>query len=250
MENKNDKSDLFLERRRQLLKMGAAGMPMVLTLRASAQEAIISQLRCVITLADSFKILVDDSGAAWVGSRNIRTKRDGSYKASSLKKFKDRANFVYPEGSAPASYRPDACEECEVDDSHSHGHDDDNWYTDANGDKQSSSDLLAHLSDNNGNYAMTDYLAGSGDDDSHNHNPACDDHGHTQGNGDCGYALYEYRRGMAINPGEYVSGNGFTISGDVGLYLALSTIYADEYGGNGSWPGISCIVSVLNYLGQ
>lgn len=247
MQNKNQKSEVFLDRRRQLLKMGAAGMPMLLTLRASAQEAVISQLRCVITMPNSFKILVDDSGAAWVGTRNIKTKNSGGFKTKSLAKFKDEANFVFPEGSVPGSYRPDECE-YETCDESGHGHDDD-------------FDLLAHLSDENGTYAMNDFLAGGGggkgkgdhshsqcDDDGH----SMDEHGHSIGtNEPCGYSLYEYSSSSTVTPGNFVSeGGSWTFSGDEGLYLALSIIYADEYGNDGNWPGVSCVVSVLNYIGQ
>ena len=245
---KNDKpnNSKFLEQRRQLLKLGAAGMPMVLTLRASAQQAVISQLRCAITVPDSFKILVDDAGAAWVGSGNIKKTKSGGYKSKDVIRFQDDANFVFPEGSVPASYRPDECEyeTCDPDDD---GDDDDD-------------DLLAHLSDEKGTYSLNDYLAGGGKKDKGGHSHSqCDDDGHTMDehdhsivtNGPCGYACYEYSRNYAITPGEYVSeGGNWNLSGDDGLYLSLAIQYAEENGNDGVWPGVSCIVSVLNYLGQ
>jgi hypothetical protein len=252
MPNKDEKSDTFLERRRQLLKMGVAGMPMVLTLRASAADAVISQLRCTITVSNSFRILVDDTGAAWMGTRTIRTKRDGSFKPKSLRKFKNKANFIFPGGSASESYRPEECEflSCEEADNDDHGH---------HSHDESSSDLLAYLSDKDGTYAMNDFLAGS---DEHTHgsgHSACDDNDHSQDehghsiptNEPCGYSLYEYTTGHSITPGHYVSSGGsWNLSGDDGLFLELSIIYADENGEHGRWPGISCLVSVLNYLGH
>jgi len=251
----SNKPNVFLERRRQLLKMGAAGMPMMLTLRASAQEAVISQLRCVITMPKSFKILVDDTGAAWVGNRNIRKDKKGVFRPNSLNKFMDKAKFVFPEGSAPVAYRPDACETCDPDDG------DDSGGDDSGGDDDSDFDLLSHLSDENGTYAMNDYLAGDGGygggDDSggedHGHGQCDEDdgHGHGQTSADCGYVCYEYSSGQSITPGDYISqGGGWTISGDEGLYLSLSLLYAEEYGNSGRWPGVSCIVSVLNYIGH
>jgi len=246
MQNKNDKTNLFLENRRKLLKLGAAGMPMVLTMRASAQQAVISQLRCAITVPDSFKILVDDSGAVWVGDRKLRKDKSGAYKTKDIVKFQDKADFVFPEGSAPESYRPDECEYETCDESgHSHGHDDDD-------------DMLSYLSDENGSYSLNDYLSGSGGGDNHSHSQ-CDDDGHSMDehghsvvtNAPCGYAVYKYSRNYSITPGEFVNGSGnWSLSGDDGLYLSLAILYAEENGNDGNWPGVSCIVSVLNYIGQ
>lgn len=275
MQTGNDKSSEFLERRRQLLRMGAAGMPMLLTLRASAREAVVSQLRCVITMPGSLKILVDNSGAAWVGDGSLQqasSKGKGKGKGkgkkgwgsgstgwtqSSIDDFKSNANWVFPAGSAPAAYRPDACEEDECED---------NWSDDSSGwwDDNSDLDLVSHLSDQNETYAANDIVAGNsgnsywgggwGDDDC-GHNQGDDDsgssHSHSQGIVDCGYACYEYSQNQSITPGDYVTqGGSLNITGDDGLYLALSMIYADQYGANGDFPGVSCIVSVLNYIGQ
>jgi len=244
MAKKNSNSNRFLEQRRQLLKLGAAGMPMVLTLRASAQQAVISQLRCAITVPNSFKILVDDAGAAWVGSGSIAQTSSGNYKDKDIIAFQESANFIFPEGSVAASYRPDECEyeTCDPDD-----------------DDDDDDDLLAHLSDDTGTYSLNDYLAGSGDeDDAHSHTQ-CDDDGHTLDehdhsivtNGVCGYACYEYSRNYEVSPGDYVTeGGSWNLAGDDGLYLSLAIQYAEENGNDGVWPGVSCIVSVLNYLGQ
>ncbi len=243
MTDKNKKTDLFLEQRRDLLKLGAAGMPMVLTLRASAQEAVISQLRCTITIPSKFKILVDDTGAAWVGSGKLRTdKKTGNLKDKDVKNFKHDASYIFPHDSVSASYRPDACEYETCDESGGSGDHD---------------DLLSHLTDENGTYAMNDYLAGSGEDDGHDH--SCDDDGHAQDshghsiitNAPCGYAVYEYSRSQIISPGDYVTqGGDWNLSGDDGLYLELSLKYIDENGVNGHWPGVSCVISILNYMGH
>jgi len=249
----NKKTDAFLEKRRQLLKLGAAGLPMVLTLRASASEAVISQLRCLITVPSNLKILVDDTGAAWVGDGSISEEGGGGYDLDDIASFKADADYTFPEGSAPSEYRPEACEIDDCEDG------------DGSGDI-----LLSHLTDEQGNYSLTenltDYIAGGGGDDhchslpDHDHGGGKkgkgkgkgghghgDDHGH--GQGDCGYALYVYDNSV-ITPGNYVDESGnWTISGDDGLFLALSLAYAEEYGPGGSWPGVSCIVSILNYVG-
>jgi len=249
-----DKGDLFLEKRRQLLKLGAAGMPMVLTLRASASEAVISQLRCVVALPSNLKILVDDTGAAWVGNGSIGTGPGGGYDSADITSFKANADYTFPDGSAPSEYRPDACvvEDCED--------------GDGRGDI-----LLSHLTDKQGNYSLTsgldDYIAGSDYDDDDCHNQE-DDEGGKKGKGkgndededdydddddahnqtDCGYTLYEYSN-TVITPGNFVDESGnWTISGDEGLFIALSLAYADEYGNQGNWPGVSCLVSILNYV--
>jgi len=247
MTQKSNDPNSFLEKRRQILKLGAAGMPMVLTLRASAQQAVISQLRCAITVPDSFKILVDDTGAVWVGSDKIDEDKNGNLKPKQIKKFKENANFVFPEGSAPVVYRPDECEYETCDDDDDDDDDDD-------------FDLLSHLSSDDGTYSLNDYLAGGGGkkDDSHDHNQ-CDDDGHSMDehghsiptNSGCGYACYEYSKNYAVTPGEFVTeGGSWNLTGDDGLYLSLAILYAEENGNDGVWPGVSCIVSVLNYIGQ
>lgn len=234
------KNDTFLERRRQLLRMGAAGMPMALTLRAGATEAIVSQLRCVITIPGSLKILVDQDGAAWVGDRSVNTS-----KTKSINKFKNKADYEFSTGTVPVSYRPD-CGSSGDDSS-----DDSGWGDDSSDDSCSSDDswseadfdIFAHLDTPTSQSYSADYLAGSGGDDS------SDDHCHTQ-ESEC-YAVYSYSQGTEIIPGNYTNGGtGWSIGGgsDAELYLALSLEYEEAYGSNGSWPGISCIVSVINYL--
>ena len=241
------KDKTFLERRRQLLRMGAAGMPMALTLRAGATEAVVSQLRCVITIPGSLKILVDEDGAAWVGDGSIKTDKKGNYKSKSISKFKSGADYEFQAGSVPASYRPD-CDSGSSDDSgwgddsgddssdDSCGSGDDSW-------AEADFDILAHLDDPVKQSYAADYIAGGGGDDS------SDDHCHTQDT-EC-YAVYSYSQGQEITPGNYTNGGtGWSIGGgsNAELYLALSLQYEQVYGEGGNWPGISCVVSVINYL--
>lgn len=99
--NQPQKSSDRIEARRQFLKLGAAGLPMVITARAGAQQAVISQLRCAITLQSRMRILVDQNGAAWAGSRNVNLNRNNS-----ITRFKNQADFVYPNDTVPSGYRP------------------------------------------------------------------------------------------------------------------------------------------------
>jgi hypothetical protein len=94
-------SEKTISERRTFLKMGAAGLPMVLTLRASAAGAVISQLKCAATLQTRQRILVADDGSCWVGSSNVNISRNNS-----IVKFKKNAEFVFPAGSAPSNYWP------------------------------------------------------------------------------------------------------------------------------------------------
>ncbi len=186
MSNTEKNSNNFMEQRRQLLRLGAAGMPMVLTLRAGASGPLISQLQCVVTIPGSLRILVDGSGSAWVGNGNLKQKK-GKYKSKDINNFKSNADYTFPNNSAPSQFRPSGC---------STGDDDD-------------------------------------DDNS------------------C-YELYSLDAYQLITPGDYVDINGnWNLNSDsASLYIALSARHADLSPSDGSWPGISCIVSILNYLGQ
>jgi len=256
MQNSNKQSELYKAHRRQLLRMGAAGMPMVLTLRASAAEALISQLQCVFVIPKKTKILVDDEGRAWVGTKKLGA--DGNNpKTKDIGSFKDKADYVFPAGSVPEDYRPDACapNPCA-----------DDWL--AKMEPAEIDSMFAHLTDNEGDYLAAEGFSGRSDDDddddddddgshcvtnSHGHSVETDSNGHiveddSSGYASCGYKVYEVSN-KTVKPGDFVSGSGsWNLSGDTGLYIALSLQYADSHGDAGGWPGISCIVSILNYL--
>ena len=249
------KSDL-LESRRQVLRMGAAGLPMVLTLKASANEILISQLQCIIRLPKKVNILVDENGKAWVGTKNIKSKRNRGLKISDIEKFKEDAQYVFPNGSAPGDYRPDACppDNCGDDDDDPWGDDDGD---DDNGDDDSwdlaTTELdqmlrssLPSQADGMAAFASDDDEDEDDDDgDDDDDEEDCDEE-YT----DCGYNFYKLRKNQEITPADYLNGSSWNPSGAKGLYVALSITYADSYGNQGSWPGVSCIVSILNYLGQ
>lgn len=251
MQKSKVRSEQFKAHRRQLLRMGAAGLPMVLTLRASASGALISQLRCTFTIPNSTKILVDDTGQAWVGTSKLGISGNKP-KNKNISKFKNHAQYVFPAGTVPSSYRADACPPDPCDGFA-------NNLNDANVDS-----MFAHLTDSEGDYQATEGFSGAGNGGSHSHNNndhiQCDNHGHqvdehghsigsnTGKYAECGYKAYNVSNNQ-IAPGDYVNNGSWSLPGDEdGLYLSLSINYADSYGNTGGWPGISCIVSILNYL--
>lgn len=233
-----DSEQRKLADRRQLLRMGAAGLPMVLTLKASAQQVLVSQLQCAFVLPSRVRILVNCDGAAWVGSGRIRYRNGRGWNVADLNAFKSNADYVFPAGTVPSSYRPTACPEvvCDADD------DDDNGNSYGN-DTLSELDALLNspMPSNAAEIAGFSVNSGGSDDDDD-----CDPEWQ-----DNGYARYNISRNTEIKPSDYLGSNGgWNPSGSKGLYILLSLSYANSYGNSGSWPGISCVVSILNYLGN
>lgn len=240
-ENSEDASENLkrLSDRRQLLKLGAAGLPMVLTLKASAQQVVISQLQCAFVLPKRVRILVDCDGRAWVGSRRVRYTNGKGWLVSDLDKFKDRANYVFPANTVPSDYRPSECpaEVCDPDDDD----DDDNSYNSSNQISELDALLNAPMPSNASEIAGFTQNSSRSDDDDDDCDPKYQDNG---------YELYTIDKKSEITPADYLNGSNWDPSSDAkGLYIALSLTYANSYGNQGSWPGISCIVSILNYLG-
>jgi len=262
--NNQKKDGDFLARRRQLLKLGAAGVPMVLTLKASATQPIHSALDCAFVIHNKVKILVDADGKAWMGDGNIREK-NGKYKSQDIKQFKNNADYVFPEYTVPERFRPDECDEGGDSCSGSSGYgDDDSGYgsygggygDDDGGDGDEScdsdddggyggygDDSGGHSGDDSGGSSSWRHGGGRGDDDG--------DDSSGGGNGgwtDC-YKLYEIDRNTTITPSDYLNGSGnWNLNGPNGLYLLLAGKYLDTYGNDGGFPGISCLLSILNYL--
>ena len=229
------KSQQRLSDRRHLLKMGAAGLPMVLTLKASAQQVLVSQLQCAFVLPARVRILVNCDGAAWVGSRSVQYRNGQGWRVSHLVRFKDEADYVFPAGTVPNGYRPTACPEevCNPDD------DDDGWNNGGDGNISELDALLnAPMPTNAADFAN---YSGRSDDDDDSCDPAWQDNG---------YSLYTLSKNTEIKPSDFLNGSSWNPSGTTGLYLALSLTYANSYGNSGSWPGISCVASILTYLGQ
>ena len=248
-ESKQTNTD-FLERRRQLLRLGATGVPMVLTLKASAAQPIHSALDCLFVIPKKVRILVNEDGKTWVGDGNIK-KKQGKFKVSDIEKFKRDADFVFPNGSAPEQYRPDACPPpnpaCDDDDD---GDDDDDDDFGRFGAGQtgilfgtSGDDLLNGLLAPRQVASAASFRADDDDDDD---DDECDEDTAWT---DCGYNFYKINKNTTITPSDYLSGGGaWQLNGKNGLYIALANKYLDTYGNDGGFPGISCLLSILNYL--
>lgn len=235
--------------RRNLLKLGVAGMPMVLTLKASARQLAISQLQCVIVLPRRIRILVDSDGNAWSGTRNISYDASkGGYSLSDIERFKTHRNTQEFTGGLPSNLIPSSCPSYSYggDDCNSDDDDDDYDYDSYDEFDNASSDMDILMQNASASYA--DGVAESGsyykkDDDDDDDD--CEEPTHT----DCGYYFTSLRRNTEIRPADFLDGNTWNLQGDEGLYVALSLQYACGVGSSG-WPGISCIVSILTYVQQ
>ncbi len=97
--------------RRDLLKLGAAGLPMMLTLTSSAQGAVASQLTCFFRLPARVRIMVNTDGDAWSSTtHNVRfSKKKQAYRKDDLDEFLLPANSQQFTGGVPSMYRPPIC---------------------------------------------------------------------------------------------------------------------------------------------
>jgi len=97
-----------LASRRNLLRMGAAGLPMVLTLKASARQAALSQLQCFFRLPSRYRIMVNSNGEAWASTTNnvgFNNNRQ-AWRGDQLDDFILPANSVHFPAGVPAVYIP------------------------------------------------------------------------------------------------------------------------------------------------
>lgn len=203
--NISDAQSAKTEARRNVLKMAAAGMPMVLTMKASASGALISQLRCSFTLGVRQRMLVDPDGAVWVNTRNIAYDPTKGLYDDDIAAFK-ADGIAFAAGSAPSQFRPLEC---------------------------------ASSGDDDGSGGK-----GKGGDDDDDDD---DDDGWT----DCGYNYYRLGQNVTITPADYLNGSTWNIgSNKKGLYLELTRQYALSGAMGANWPGVSCLSSILIYLGQ
>ncbi len=246
----------FVARRRELLKLGAAGMPMLLTLKASAAQPVHSAFDCLISLPEMC-IMVGEDGAAW-----IVTDGAGRYDAgeaittSTVNSFKSDASYVVPAGTVPDRYRsqedcPDPCSgggggHDDEDDGWGDNDEDDGW-----GDEDEDDDCSSSDDDDDGHGNGHGHGHGDNEDDGWGDHDDDDDDGGEVDDAICKYKIYCYGDNTQIAPGNYVSESGnWNISGDTGLYLVVAAKYADLYGERGNFPGVSCLLSILIYLGQ
>lgn len=224
--------------RRHLLMLGAAGLPMMLTMKASAREVLISQLTCTVKLPRRMRILVDCDGVAWVGTKNIQYKNGKGFKVAHITRFKDNASYQFPAGTVPNDWRPDVCpiEECNNDDDD----DDDYDYDYASASAELDELMRASMSDQADGIMLAAARKGDDDDDDDD----CDEDWI-----DSGYAFYNISKNTVITPADHISGNSWNVqNNNNGLYIVLSLAYESSHGNTAGWPGISCIFSILTYL--
>lgn len=233
-----------ISERRQLLTLGAAGLPMMLTLKASAREVLISQLTCTVKLPQRMRILVDCDGAAWVGTRRIDYVNGKGFEVADIVKFKDKASYVFPAGTVPNNWRPDTCpiEECNNDDDDD---DDDDDFDFESASAELDELMRASFSDQaDGIVLASTMISRKGDDDD-------DDDDCDEDYVDSGYAYYQINKNTTISPADHLSGSTWsTQNNNNGLFIELSLAYEASYGNTAGWPGISCIFSIITYLGQ
>jgi hypothetical protein len=109
-DDQNLKTDQVNKRhmeRRQVLRLGVAGMPMMLSMRASAQSFANSALDCTITIPADLSILVHRDGRAWVTDRvNIG---NGRLTNRRVRRIQRRAQYFFPSGTVPDQYRETTC---------------------------------------------------------------------------------------------------------------------------------------------
>ena len=188
-DNNKPSDDKTRADRREILRLGLAGMPMMLTLKASAQQAVVSQLQCAFRVPERLRVMVSADGTAWASTtHNVRfSNRRQAFRAEDLNEFISPGNSTRFDGGVPEVYRPQACATPPDPDS--------DWV-------------------------------------------------------DCGWNKFTIGRNLQITPADYLSNGTFQINGDEqGLYLALTLQYASQTS-SANWPGLSCVVSILNYLGQ
>ncbi len=230
-----------LSDRRQLLRLGAAGLPMVLTLKASAQQAVISQLQCIIKMPLRLRFLVDCDGAVWVGTRFIRYENGKGWKVSHITRFKNNASQIFPAGAAASAFRPVDCPAvvCDDDDDDGGKNNDGDYTGGGNGLSELDRLLNSGVPSNASEIASYSNSRSKDDDDDDDCDPDWQD---------SGYAFYQINKNTEITPGEIINGTGSANNEAQALFVSLSVKYSQDLEGQSSWPGISCIVSILNYL--
>ena len=238
--------------RRQVLALGTAAVPTVLTLRASASQALVSQLTCLFRMPAGYVFLVDAAGAVWMADLGWSS-APNKVKQSHVDEIKSSASFIFPAGTAPQNRRPKGCDDDDDDwgdDDDDDGgwgddDDDDGWWDDDEDDLRPV--MNAFQDQNSRHYWWWDDDDDGGDDD--------DDDDDDGGNGNkdvsCNYKIIVNKRDIEFPISRRVDAQGnWKLNGKRGFYILLATRYAEVYGNSGNFPGISCIVSVLNYFDQ
>lgn len=114
LEPSNDKQNAVEKQfaaRRDLLKLGVAGLPMVLTLNSSAAHAAASQLTCFFNLPERVRIMVNSDGHAWASTtHNVRfSNKRQAFRKDDLDEFLLPGNSLEFTAGVPSQYIPTGC---------------------------------------------------------------------------------------------------------------------------------------------
>ena len=236
--------------RRKLLQLGAVGMPMMFTLRASAQSAVVSALQCTIDIPSDWVILVDSDGAAWVGDMDWNSNKELTQKV--VDDLKEDSSFEFPAGAVDEQFRPDG--DCEVDEDKDCGWGNDTVDPAGDNDDQNScaadpnreTPWFEEVDEGDGNNTP-----GNSNNDGNGQGGDNDNKGNKDKNEDisCLFKVYEMSNSSPFPVGDVVDVNGnWSLEGNDGLYVSLATQYAIQNESAEGFPGVSCLVSVLNFI--
>jgi len=219
-----------LQARRQMLRMGAVGLPMMLTMRASAQS-VVSQLQCTIEIPRNYNALIDADGAVWMVRANLsQVDVLTDETVARLQQRAERRGFVFPPGSASAEFRPDPSS-CRGDD------DDYDYDDDDDDDDDRGSRGLGRCGGNRGRGVGNEC-----DDD--------DDDDDDEDDVSCYYNLVQFGRRDSFAAEEVFDLNGnIYATEERQLFLELAQAYMRDNPAGTEFPAISCIISVMAYTG-
>lgn len=213
--------------RRELLRLGAVGLPMLVTLRASASEALISQLRCTLTVPARYIILVHRDGRAWVAENSSGS--EPKLSRGTIKQIKRDALFTFEAGTVGAPYTPDVA--CEAQDNSGNG----------NGGSQGDpvdEDERGRGRGGNGGRGGEPVEDGSATQTTDDNDP-------------CDHRLVYFGSQTTFTIGDRVSESGaITVNDELGLFTRLAFQSAIDEGAGSNFPGVSCVASVLDFVNQ
>ena len=281
-------NDRQMADRRAVLRLGMAGLPMMVTLKASANSSYVSQLQCIMTIPSGYSAMIDVNGRVWLAVTNWSSVPPITEEV--VNDFKSSAVFVFPDGTAPSTYIPDGqCDPntgadpgtgpqpCDDDDDDNDDDDEDDsgggsgggssdddddidyndpqYYTEKCprwerwGKKKQNrrrEECFTEPSQNSGGYGG----GGSNDDDSDDDDDDCGgDNGPATYS--CAYTIVNFPDNDQFHMGDVVSEGGqWSATGLRAFWIELATAYTREFPNGATFPGVSCLVSVLNFLNQ
>lgn len=229
----------LLQERRNILRLGVAGLPMMFTLQASAQSAVISQLRCTMTIPCGYAALIDTSGKVYLANKGWNTAPKLS--KNIVEDFKSGADFIFPAGTAPSEYLPE--NKCDEDiDNRTSGStglsrfQDDETENPIDTTDDVDEDNIESIYERARNFRRNRFRR------------------HQEGKNndkklDCEYTIVVFPCDDTFQMSEVVSAGGaWSASGLRAFWLDLARSYTQEFNTDKGFPGVSCLVSVLNFI--